>query len=191
MAVHRTPQCVLRAGVVECRLVGGSGRREGSGGHLWRRLGLLGARAVGWKGSGRAGRKPTGPKELSKLGVNVGLPLKVPLEVWKPVVCCGSGAEGCNCIGLEAGHAGENIVVAEQCGVSSGKVVFLLVHFLIQDDLLRDLEGLASALLVNLGSSVGGLDTGLEAAVTSPRGGNVCPLLVLRGGSLALEDEIR
>lgn len=40
---------------------------------------------------------------------------------------------------------------------------------------------------MDLGSSIGGLDAGFEAAVASPGGSNVCSLLVLRGGSLALE----
>lgn len=171
--------------------MGGSRGREGSGRHLWRRLGRLSARAGGREAASRAGGKPTGSEELGELGVDVGLSLEVPLEVGKPVVCSGSRSESCNGVGLEAGHAGQNIVVAEQCRVPRGQVIFLLVHFLVQDDLLRDFEGLASALLVDLGSSVGGLDTGLEAAIASPGCGDVCPLLVLRGCSLTLKNEIR
>ena len=98
---------------MEWRLVGRRCGREGSGGHLWRRLGLLGARAMGLKASGRAGRESTGSEELGKLGVHVGLSLKVPLKVGKPVVCCGSRAEGCDGIGLEAGHAGQDVIVVE------------------------------------------------------------------------------
>lgn len=191
MAVDRTGEGVLRAGVVECRLVRRGRRREGSGGDLWRSLGLLGARTLGLKASSRAGRESTGSEELGKLGVDVGLSLEVSLEVWKPIVCCGSRAESGNGIGLEAGHAGQNVVVVEQCRVPGWKVVLLLVHFLVQDNLLRYLEGLASALLVDLGSSVGGLYAGFEAAIASPGGGNVCPFLVLRGGSLALQIQIR
>jgi hypothetical protein len=131
VTVDRACYGVLRAGIVKCRLVRWSGRRERSGVHLWRGLGRLGARAVSLEAPRRAGREPTGSEELGKLGVDVGLSLEVPLEIGKPVVGCGSRAEGCNGIGLEAGHAGENVVVAEQCRVPGGQVIFLLVHFLV------------------------------------------------------------
>lgn len=65
-------------------------------------------------------------------------------------------------------------------------VVLFLVHLLLADNLLADPEVLSGPLEVALRSGLGRVDTGLDAAVTSTRGGNIRPFLVLRRAPLTL-----
>lgn len=65
-------------------------------------------------------------------------------------------------------------------------VVFLFVHFLLENDLLGDAEALAGASLVDFAGHARRLDASLEAAICAARGCYVCSLLVFFMGSLRL-----
>lgn len=56
-------------------------------------------------------------------------------------------------------------------------VVFLLVHLLINDILLRYAQGTTGPLLVNLGRATGRFHTGFETSITSSGSGNICPYI--------------
>ena len=63
-----------------------------------------------------------------------------------------------------------------QSSVLKGKVVvFLFVHFFVDDILFGDSQRATCSSFVNLRGSSGRLDTGLKASIASSRSGNVCP----------------
>lgn len=65
-------------------------------------------------------------------------------------------------------------------------VVFLFVHFLLENDLLSDAEALAGASLVYFAGHARRLDASLEAAICAARSCYVGSLLVFFMGSLRL-----
>ncbi len=69
-------------------------------------------------------------------------------------------------------------------------VIFLLVHLLLEDDLLSDAEALAGASLVNFAGHARRLYASLEAAVCAARGCYVGSLLIFFMGSLRLFAEL-
>lgn len=127
-------------------------------------------------------------KHLGELAIHLIQPRRIPVGK--------SGSHGvsnthlCNCVRRGTRADGEQRVVHE-CVVSGGKVVFLLVHLLLQYDLFGDLEGLACPFLMYLGGGKSRLDTSLETPVASPGGSNVGSLLVFRGGPLTLFITVR
>lgn len=70
---------------------------------------------------------------------------------------------------------------------AAGQVfLFFLVHLLLSDDVLGDVESFAGALLVDFRGHAGGLDAGFNGAVLTTGGSNVGALLVLFVGTLGL-----
>jgi len=65
-------------------------------------------------------------------------------------------------------------------------IILLLVHLLIPHDFLCYPKALAGPLLVDIRGRQGGVETGLEVAIASARGGNEGPLFVLQRGLFAL-----
>lgn len=61
-------------------------------------------------------------------------------------------------------------VGVESLVLSGQVIVFLFVHFLVDNILLGDAQSAASALLVDLGSATGRFDASLKTAVASARG---------------------
>ena len=78
---------------------------------------------------------------------------------------------------------GETAIEVRRAGLEVGRqssvlkrevVVFLFVHFLVDDVLFRHSQRATRSSLVDLRGASSGLDAGLETAITSPRSGNVC-----------------